>query len=118
MAKNDLTGNISKARRERLIAEMGEIRDFLEKSVGADTNAVRLLRFAAEVEREVRGKKYGLVFEEHRERVDEELLHNIPVLTEVKGRFVSRRDAETQSVEHTDLFTANAAHDSAKAVRP
>ncbi|MBQ6329847.1 MAG: site-specific DNA-methyltransferase [Kiritimatiellae bacterium] len=94
------TGNLSKARRERLIAEMGEIRTFLERS--ADTNATRLIRFAAKVEREVRDKKYGLVFEEHCERVDEELLHNVPVLSEVKERFVdggkfltqSRRDAE------------------------
>ena len=96
-------GNVSKAKRERLVAEMGEIRAFLEKSACTDTNAFRLLQFAAEVEREVRGKKYGLVFEEHRERVDEELLHNVPVLTEVKERFIdgekfssqSRRDAES-----------------------
>ena len=87
-------GNISKVKRERLIAEMGEIREFLEKSSGTDTNALRLLQFAAEVEREVRGKKYGLVFEEHRERVDEELLHNVPVLTEVNERFI---DGERKS---------------------
>ncbi len=91
------TGNISKAKRERLIAEMGEIRAFLEKSACADTNALRLLQFAAEVEREVRDKKYGLVFEEHRERVDEELLHNVPVLTEVKDRFVDGEKFLTQS---------------------
>lgn len=96
MAKNDFTGNISKARREKLIAEVAEIKAFLEKSAGADTNAARLLSFAAGLEKEVRGKKYGLVFEEHRERVDVELDENLPVLTEVEERFISRRGAEPQ----------------------
>ena len=96
MAKNDFTGNISKARREKLIAEVAEIKAFLEKSAGADTNAARLLSFAAGLEKEVRGKKYGLVFEEHRERVDVELDENLPVLTEVEEKFISRRGAEPQ----------------------
>ena len=116
MAKNDLaaknakdakTGNISKARREKLIANVAAIKAFLEKSAGADTNAVRLLSFAAELEKEVRGKKYGLVFEEHRERVDVELTENIPVLKEEKKRFISRRGAETQSGR--DALVASAA---------
>ena len=96
-ANESQTGNLSKAKRERLIEKMGEIRAFLEQSAGKDDNVSRLLRFAAEVEREVRGKKYGLVFEEHRERVDEDLVHNVPVLTEVKERFVSHGDADAQS---------------------
>ena len=82
-------GNLSKARRDHLIAEIAEIKAFLERSAGADTNATRLLGFATELEKEVRGKKFGLVFEEHRERVDVELMENIPVLTENQSRFVS-----------------------------
>ncbi len=87
-------GNLSKARRERLVAEVGAIRAYLERSAGTDTNATRLLEFAAELEKEVRGKKYGLVFEEHRERVDVELDENLPVLTEVKGRFLAAKNAK------------------------
>ena len=98
MTNEPLTGNLSKAKRNRLIEEIGEIRAFLEKSAGADKNASRLLRFAAEVEKEVRGRKYGLVFEEHREMVDEGLVHNVPVLTEVKEMFVSHGDSKEQSI--------------------
>lgn len=87
--------NLSKLRREQLIAEISEIKAFLEKS--KDPNATRLIRFATEVERTVRNKKFGLVFEEHRERVEVDLAENLPVLTEVKNRFVARGDAETQS---------------------
>ena len=94
------TGNLSKLRRDELIGKIGEIKSFLEKS--SDTNAVRLLRFAAEVEREVREKKFGLVFEEHCENIDMLLEENLPVLTEVKKKFIGgdsltqrRRDAES-----------------------
>ena len=87
------TGSLSKLRRDELIGKIGEIKSFLEKS--SDTNAVRLLRFAAEVEREVRDKKFGLVFEEHRERVDVELAENLPVLTEVKNRYLAAKNAKS-----------------------
>ena len=82
----DGTGNLSKQRRDELVKKLGAIRSFLETST--DTNAVRLLQFAAELEKEVCTKKYGLVFEEHKERVDVELEHNLPVLTENKKRFI------------------------------
>ena len=84
----DGTGNLSKQRRDDLVKKLGAIRGFLEKSAPGDTNVVRLLKFAAELEKEVRTKKYGLVFEEHKERVDVELEHNLPVLTENKKRFI------------------------------
>ena len=80
------TGNLSKARREELGKKVDEIKAFLTKS--DDTNAARLLAFVAELEQEVRAKKYGLVFERHKERVDVELEENLPVLTEDKERFV------------------------------
>ena len=82
----DGTGNLSKQHRDDLVRKLGAIKNFLEAS--KDTNAVQLLRFAAEVEKEVCTKKYGLVFEEHKERVDVELEHNLPVLTEDKKRFI------------------------------
>lgn len=92
-----VTGNLSKLRRERLLSHIAAIKTFLERSVGTDTNAVRLLSFAAELEKEVRDKKYGLVFEEHRERVDVELDENIPVLQEVKERFLAAKNAKDGS---------------------
>lgn len=85
---SDGTGNLSKQHRDDLVRKLGAIKNYLEASKATDTNAVQLLRFAAEVEKEVRTKKYGLVFEEHKERVDVELEHNLPVLTEDKKRFI------------------------------
>lgn len=88
VASVDGTGNLSKARREKLVEKITAIRQFLLRS--RDTNAVQLLEFAAELEKEVRSKKYGLVFEEHKERVDVELEKNLPVLVEDKKRFLDK----------------------------
>ena len=101
-AKREIvTGNLSKMRRDELTAKIGAIKSFLEKS--SETNATRLLRFAAEVEREVRDKKFGLVFEEHRERVDVELAENLPVLTEVKKRFLATKDTKITKKDESPL---------------
>ena len=81
-------GNLSKLRREQLSAKVPEIRSYLREASVADTNAERLLSFVAELEKEVRSRKYGLIFEEHKERVDIELEENIPILTENKKRFI------------------------------
>lgn len=56
----DGTGNLSKQWREELVKKIAEIRRFLARS--SDTNAVRLVAFADELAKEVKAKKYGLVF--------------------------------------------------------
>ena len=78
--------NVSKQRREKLLGNIAAIKAYLEQT--PDKNASQLLLFAAELEKEVRSKKFGLVFEEHREGIDEILEHNLPVLKEEKSRFV------------------------------
>ena len=57
-------------------------------SVPQDENTARLLAYIADIEKDVKGKKYGLVFEEHREKIDEILEQNTPVLTEEKELFI------------------------------
>ena len=42
----------------------------------------------SDLEKDVNGKKYGLVFEEHREEIDEVLDTHTPVLTEGKDLFI------------------------------
>jgi adenine-specific DNA-methyltransferase len=49
-------------------------------------------------------KKYGLVWEDKFEQIEEDLLMNLPVLTEIKDRFIEAKPiAKTQAEE--DLFT-------------
>lgn len=44
--------------------------------------------YLSDLEKDVNGKKYGLVFEEHREEIDEVLDTHTPVLTEEKDLFI------------------------------
>ena len=78
-----MSTNISGEKRETLIKEIYQIKSFIEQNA-KDENATRLISFLGDLFREVNGKKYGLVFEEHREKIDEILEQNAPVFTEEK----------------------------------
>lgn len=81
------TGNISKQKREDLIAKIKELRTFIS-SAPQDENTSNLLSYLSDLEKDVNGKKYGLVFEEHREDIDEVLDTHAPVLTETADLFI------------------------------
>lgn len=82
-----MSTNISKQKRDDLIAKIGEIRKYIS-SAPQDENTGNLLTYLSELEKDVNGKKYGLVFEEHREEIDEVLDTHIPVLTEDESLFI------------------------------
>lgn len=82
-----MSTNVSKEKRERLIAEINEIKSYIA-SAPQDKNTAQLLAYIADIEKDIKGKKYGLVFEEHREKIDEILEQNTPVLTEEKDLFI------------------------------
>lgn len=81
------TGNISKQKREDLLAKIKEIRSFIS-AAPQDDNTGNLLSYLSDLEKDVNGKKYGLVFEEHREEIDEVLDTHTPVLTEDTNLFI------------------------------
>jgi len=82
-----MSTNLSKQKRETLLNHIEEIRTFLNKSLN-DENARNLAVHLNELTSEIKGQKYGLVFEEHKEAIDEKLEDNLPVLTEEKELFV------------------------------
>ena len=81
------TGNISKQKREDLLSKVKEIRNFISNAP-QDENTGNLLSYLSEIEKDINGKKYGLVFEEHREDIDEVLETHTPVLTEEPDLFI------------------------------
>ncbi len=82
-----MSTNISGKKREDLLSKIAAIKTFIEKNAD-EKNASQLLGYLGELSREVNGKKYGLVFEEHREKIDELLEENAPVFIEDKKLFV------------------------------
>ena len=73
-----MVGNISKEKREQLLNKINEIKSFISEKESDG----RFTGYLNELANEINSKKYGLVFESHRESVDEILDNNIPVFTE------------------------------------
>ena len=84
-----MSTNISKQKREDLLNKIKAIRAFIS-AAPQDENTGNLLSYLSDLEKDVNGKKYGLVFEEHREEIDEVLDTHIPVLTEEKDLFIDK----------------------------
>lgn len=78
--------NLSKIKRQKML-------DYLEKlkEINNDDENIRAI---TEIENALNEKKYGLVWEEHSEKVDEELVHNIPIFVEDKNRKITSNDDE------------------------
>lgn len=68
--------NLSQLKREKMLV-------FLEKLKEQHTDDDSLIAIG-EIEKELKAKKYGLVWEEHEEAVDVQMKTQIPVFTEVK----------------------------------
>ena len=67
-----MSTNVSKEKREQLVEKIKKIKTYIA-TAPQDENTARLLTYIAEIEKDIKGKKYGLVFEEHRESIDETL---------------------------------------------
>ena len=80
--------NISKQRREELISKINKIKESIF-SLEDDANKRTLIQYLSELESEIKGKRYGLVYEEHKESIDEILENNTPVLSENEALFIN-----------------------------
>lgn len=74
--------NLSQLKRKRML-------EFLNKIKEEHKNDDETLVALGEIENELNAKKYGLVWEEHEEKVDVQMRTHIPVFTEVKEREIS-----------------------------
>ena len=70
--------NLSKIKREKMIKYLEEL-----KKMNDDEENIRAI---TEIENALNEKKYDLVWEEHSEKVDEMLEHNIPIFVEDEKR--------------------------------
>lgn len=69
------TTNLSKIKRDRMLKCINELKD----KYSSDDNMINTLN---EISNELKARKYGLLWEEHEERVDKELENSIPIFLE------------------------------------
>jgi adenine-specific DNA-methyltransferase len=79
--------NVSKQKRKELTDKIKAIHKYIA-SAKQDENTRNMLAWLADIEKEINARKFGLVFEEHREAIDEILETHTPVLTENKRLFI------------------------------
>ena len=72
------TTNLSKIRRDKMLNTIDEIKK--------NINDEKILTNLSMIENELTKKKYGLIWEEHEERVDKELETQIPTFEEIKDK--------------------------------
>ncbi|MEG0314933.1 MAG: site-specific DNA-methyltransferase [Erysipelotrichaceae bacterium] len=72
------TSNLSKIRREKMLETIND----LKKNITDEKTLTNL----SLIENELTKKKYGLIWEEHQERVDKELETQIPTFKEIKDK--------------------------------
>lgn len=75
--------NISKIKRDELLSKINDIKDYISSCV-RNERTEELIKYLNDIKLEIDGKKYGLIFEEHRENTDELLDNNVPVFCEEK----------------------------------
>ena len=77
--------NLSQQRRQRML-------DFLQKVREKNKDDDDALVAIGEIENEITEKKYGLVWEEHSEEVEERMVEEVPVFTEVHDKEIALTD--------------------------
>lgn len=85
-----MSTNLSKQKREDFLQKINQIKYFVE-SHSKDDESRKLLRYIGELEKNLYGKKFGLVFEEHKETIDDILEKNTPVLKENKELLINNQ---------------------------
>ena len=91
--------NLSQIKREQMIS-------FLEKLKEQHSDDESLIAIN-QIEKELTSKKYGLVWEEHEEKVDVKMQTHIPVFTEVKEREIV---GDSDSEEYNFLLEGDNLH--------
>lgn len=94
--------NISKKKRDVLISRVKSIKDFIS-SCPQDQNTQNLLGYIGDILKEINRKKYGLVFEEHREKIDELLSTHIPILAEEPDLAINNGGEQNFLIEGDNL---------------
>ena len=97
-----MSRNISKEKREKLVEKIKAIKTYIA-SCEQDENTSNLLSYIAEIEKDIKVKKYGLVFEEHQEEIDETLESAVPILVEEQDLFINNNGDMNFLIEGDNL---------------
>ena len=102
-----MSENISKQKRDVLREGIAEIRAFIETSEQDDETRKHVSTLIA-LEKELFEKKYGLVFERHREEVDSLMGQTLPILVEDETLAIAEDGPVNAIIEGDNLISLDA----------
>lgn len=94
-----MSTNISRKKKENLINKIEDISKYLDENNANE----ELKEYLKEIAFEVKSNKFGLIFEEHNEKIDEKILKSIPVYTEEKSLDIDNGDNLNFLIESDNL---------------
>lgn len=97
-----MSTNKSREKREELLAKLEQIRAYIAAAPQGDDRE-GLLSVLEEIEQDINGRKFGLVYEEHREKIEDALETHRAVLTEDETAAVSHGGLENLLIEGDNL---------------
>ena len=97
-----MSTNISRQDREGLLEKISEIRSFIEDAQ-TEGEKERLLSALSDIERDVSDRKFGLVYEEHREKIEDVLDNHTAVFVEDESAAVLQGGQENLLIEGDNL---------------
>lgn len=100
--EEEVSINVEKKHREELLSKLNTISSFIATSVN-DLNNEIVQEYIKDIEKEIENRKYGLVFEEHREYTEELIDNRIPVLTEEKELCIDKGGRMNVLIEGDNL---------------
>jgi len=99
-----MSTNVSKQKREKLILKIGILRDYVFASeTEQNWDKDELLIYLNDLEKEILGQRYGLVFEEHLEVIDNLLKTHVPILSEEENLFIDGTQETNFLIEGDNL---------------
>ena len=82
-----MSTNLSKEKREQILQNIQTIKSKLHDDI-------ELIATLNEIEHELKSKRYGLIWEEHEEKIDKEIKNKIPVFKEEKSLEIKTNEAK------------------------
>ena len=99
------TKNLSKEKRDNLRNKIEQIKTALMQS--GNENVEELISYLGQLEDELIKKRFGLVFEEHKEEVDFLMDENLPILVEDKSLAINNGGQLNFMIEGDNLGSLN-----------
>lgn len=94
--------NVAKKHQEELLSKLNTISSFIATAED-DSDRKILQGYINDIEKDIKARKYGMVFEEHREHTEELIDNRIPVLTEEKELGINNGSGTNFLIEGDNL---------------